>query len=275
MKIRYIFLLGLLFLAQNAFAQLTIAPTNLFIDSQNKFGTYMVINNSSEPQEVSVNFLFGYMLNEDDGNRVMVKEDEDKEKLYSIADNVRAFPQNFVLQSGQRQIVRIRIAAGNDIEDGTYWARISTTSNKQAQTIEDQATEGVSANLAIKIEQLTGLFYKKGNTTTGIDIQDIETNLVDNNKLSVLTDYTRSGNSPFLGTIKTSLIDSKGETVKEHRSGTSIYFDGAHKSELDLTDLEKGNYTIQVKFETQRSDISTSELVQMDPVTKTISYTIN
>ncbi len=274
MKIRYLFLAGFLLMAQSAFAQLTIAPTNLFIDSQNKFGTYMVINNSSQPQEVSVDFYFGYMLNDEDGNRVMVKEDEDKENIHSIANSVRAFPQNFILQSGQRQIVRIRIAASNDIEDGTYWARISTTSNKEAQTIEDQAVDGVSANLAIKIEQVTGLFYKKGNIATGIQIDEIKAKS-DDDILTVATVFKRLGNSPFLGTITTNLLNSKGEIVREHKSSTSLYFDGTHKANMDISDIDKGNYTVRVLFETERSDIASTELIQMEPVTKTISYIVN
>lgn len=275
MKTRVFFIFfGIFFMATNLFAQVTIAPTNLFIDSNNKFGTYMVINSSTQPQEVSVDFYFGYIKSDNNGTVTAISDDPEGAAKYSIADKVRAFPQNFKLAPGQRQVVRIRIGAGNEIPDGTYWARIRTTSNAETPPLELQTNDEVTARVGITIEQVTGLFYKKGNLSTGIVIDGIRTNLNDSGQLVVLTDLQRTGNTPFLGTITTSLINAAGNTVREDKVSTSVYFSGTHKAEINLDDLPKGSYTIKTQFVSQRSDISSSDLVQMEPAIKTVSYAI-
>lgn len=56
-------------------AQVTIAPTNMFIDGNARFGTYMVINNSNETQEISIDFLFAYSQTDEQGNRSIIQDD--------------------------------------------------------------------------------------------------------------------------------------------------------------------------------------------------------
>ena len=257
-------------------AQVTIAPTNIFISDNSKFGTYMVINGSNEPQEVAIEFFFGYSTTDKEGNRTNIIGDSLMTAARSITQNVRAFPQNFVLAPNQRQIVRLRITGSTrELKEGTYWSRIKTSSNPETQQVEvGNAGNDVSARVSIKIEQVTGLFYKVGKTTTGIEVQEIRTNLGEDNRLTVLTDYRRTGNSPFLGSISTTLIDSNNQEVKQAFVSTSIYFDGTNRQFLDLNDLPKGEYKIKVQFESQRGDVSSSDIVQMKTVTKTIPYAI-
>lgn len=267
------FLLSLLFSVQ-AIAQVTIAPTNLFIDSQTRFGTYMVINGSNAPQEISIDFFFGYSETDDNGLRTNITGNEEMAAQYSIADEVRAFPQNFVLQPGQRQIVRLRINAPNTIPDGMYWARIRTTSTPESAPLELTGSDEVSARVGIKIEQVTGLFYRKGAVSTGIEIDGIRTQLDDQGRLVVLSDIRRIGNSPFLGSITTNLTNASGQVVREAYVSTTIHFDGVHQQTLGIENLPVGNYTINVTFESKRSDISASDLAQMPTVTESTTFTI-
>tara|TARA_R110000868_G_scaffold304437_10_gene565149 strand:- start:24498 stop:25331 length:834 start_codon:yes stop_codon:yes gene_type:complete len=274
---KYIFLILVLGFIYNgkALAQLSIAPTNLFIDSNTRFGTYMVINGSNKAQEVSIEFFFGYSDSDENGNRVLVDDDSVNAARYSIADKIRAFPQNFTLAPNQRQIVRLRVNAENNIPDGTYWARIRTASSPETPPLELQATDVVSARLGITIEQVTGIFYKKGQLSTGIEIQQIRTDLQeDTNILVVRSEYLKTGNSPFLGTITTTLVNASGSVVREGSVSTSVYFDGVHKQELSLEDIPSGNYTVNVSFETSRTDVSAADLIQMPKVTESTSYII-
>lgn len=255
-------------------AQVTIAPTNMFIDGNARFGTYMVINNSNETQEISIDFIFAYSQTDEQGNRTIIQDDMESAERYSIAEYVRAFPRNFTLASGQRQVVRLRLNPPNDLDDGTYWARIKTASTPEAPPLELQASNTVAARVGIKVEQVTGLFYKKGNATTGIEVNQITTNYDSSTgKLFVYTDIDRVGNSPFLGSISTTMIGQNGEVVREGFISTSIYFDGVHKNEFDIADLPNGQYTIRVQFESSRADIPSSDLVQMTPVTETTTFT--
>lgn len=258
----------------SVFSQVTIAPTNLFVEENSKFGTYMVINNSNENQEISVDFVFSYSALNENGQRRIVENDSVSAQAHSIAQHVRAFPQNFVLTPGQRQIVRLRIAAPNDLEDGTYWARIKTSATPEAPPVELEQTETVTASLGLIVEQVTGLYYKVGSVTTGIDIQSITPEPGEDGTLEIFTDYERTGNSPFLGSIVTSLIDSSGEVVQQGRSSTTLYFGGTHRQTLNIMDVEPGDYSIRVEFMTQRNDVSPEDLVQMQPTSQSTSYTI-
>lgn len=256
------------------YGQVTIAPTNLFIENNSRFGTYLVLNNSNENQEINIEFFFGYSSTDSLGNRIMTENDE--MNRHSIAESVRAFPQNFILTPGKRQTVRLRISPKNDLSDGTYWARIKTTSSPESPPVEVSSDDNVTARVGINIEQITGLFYKKGDVTTGIEVDGIRTSFSgDNNeRLVVLTDYQRTGNSPFLGSITTTLKNQSGKTVAQGFRSTTLYFDGTQKEELDISGLPSGEYSIQVHFETRRSDVPSDDLVQMEPVTATTTVTI-
>lgn len=273
-KIIYILFCYVLLAPAYATAQVTIAPTNLFIDSQSRFGTYMIINGSNQAQEISIEFLFGYSDTDEQGNRSLVYDDPQKETQHSIADQVRAFPRNFTLQPGQRQIVRLRVNAPADLDDGTYWARIKTTSSPEAPPVELQSTETVTARVGFKIEQITGLYLKKGDVTTGIVIGDMRTNQREDGILEVLADVNRIGNSPFLGTITANIYDSNNKKINIPGNfvSTTIFFDGVHKQEVNVNSLAPGTYRAELVFETQRNDISSGDIVQSETSSKSVTF---
>ncbi len=266
-------LIAIIFVGTDVFAQVTIAPTNLFIDSRTKFGTYLVINGSNESQEINVDFLFGYTVSNEDGSRKVVYEDDEKAAEYSAANWVRAFPKSFTLAPGQRQVVRLRVVAPNDLADGTYWSRIRTTSSPVSTPVEVQSNEAITARVGIEIAQVTGLYYKKGDVTTGIDITDMSTKMGDDGVLEVLADIKRTGNSPFLGSITANILDTDGNVVTTSFVSTTIFFDGKYKHEIDLSTVQTGNYQVELKFDSRRGDVSSNEIVQMQPVSKIISFT--
>ena len=272
--IKNILLAIALLLPIHSVAQVTIAPTNLFIDSQSKFGTYMVINNSNTPQEVSIDFFFGYSETDENGNRTTVEDTSKIAAEHSIAEEIRAFPRNFVLNPNQRQIVRLRITPPNTLGDGVYWSRIKTSSTPQSPPIELSNDQSVTAQVGIVINQVTGLFYKNGDVSTGIEVEEIRTEMTDDNIMAVLTDYNRTGNAPFLGTISVNLKNSDGEVVQSGFISTSLYFDGTQRQELNIEGVDPGEYTIEVKFESQRNDVSSRDIIQMAPVTSTTTVTI-
>ncbi len=265
----------LLLFQGSAFAQVTISPTNLFIEENAQFGSYMVINGSNEAQEISIDFFFAYSQSDENGTRSIVQNDSLSEEQYSIADNVRAFPRNFTLAPGQRQTVRLRVSGTNELQDGTYWSRIKTTSTPETPPLEIQSNDAVTARVGIRVEQVTGLFFKKGDVTTGITINGIETNTENDGKtLNVLADILRTGNSPFLGTITTEILNAQGSVVMSDFVSTSIYFDGIFKQQLNIEDLQPGSYQVRIRFESSRNDIDQSRLVQMPASTRTVPLSI-
>lgn len=270
-KLSFIFLFLLAFTCNNVWAQITIAPTMVFIDQQDRFGSFLVLNGSEEAQEVSIEFPFGYPVTGTDGNVNMIYDDSTAAENYGINDIVRGFPQNFVLQPGERQTVRLTIRP-KDFEDGTYWTRIKTTSNAQEPPVGTEASDEITAQITYEFEQVTTLFYKHGDTDTGIDIKNF-TSQESEEDIEFIVDASRTGNSPFLGTIILRVADSEGNVVAEKLSSTSIYFDYRQIFEIPKEDLEDGTYNVTVTYETQRPDVAREDIVQMEPVSRSISYT--
>ncbi len=264
----------LIICSSNIFGQITISPTNIFIEENTKFGTYLVLNGSNEAQEVSVDFIFAYTQTDEEGTRSIADNDSVKQMEHSADSWVRAFPRNFTLAPGQRQVVRLRVAPPNNLEDGTYWARIKTRSTAQTPPVELQSNTAVSARVGITIEQITGLYFKKGNVTTGIDILNTSASLTEDGFVEARAKLLRTGNSPFLGSITMNVKDSNNNIVKSSFRSTTIYFDGTHSQEVDIQGLQAGTYTVDLIFESQRSDVSSQDIVKMEPVTTSTEFTI-
>ncbi len=270
-KLPYLLLFLFAFTATGAIAQITIAPTMVFIDQQNRFGSFLVLNGSDQAQEVSIEFPFGYPTTEADGSISMVYDDSAKAEEYGISNLVRGFPQNFVLQPGQRQTVRLTIRPEN-FSDGMYWTRIKTTSNVQNPPVGTEAGDEITAQITYKFEQVTTLFYKQGDTNTGITIKEFKQNDAGEN-VEFIADVSRTGNSPFLGSIILKLTDADNNVAVERLASTSIYFDYRQIFEIPKADLEDGTYNAQITFETQRPDVPKEDIVQMEPVSRSITYT--
>ncbi len=265
-------LLSFVFL-KASFAQVTIAPTALFIDEQSRFGTFLVLNGSDEAQEVSLTFEFGYPDTDVEGNSFMNYDDEEAKERYSMAEWVRGFPRNFSLQPGERQTVRLTVRPPGNIPDGTYWTRIKTTSNPAVPDIDDEVAEGVQAQITFRFEQVTAGFYKHGNVTTGVVFNDMSAE-VDEGVGRVLANVERTGNSPFLGSMYLTVRDSNNNIVYERRSSTTVYIDATRRMEFDTSDLSPGTYTAEIRFESSRPDISVNDLVRADMVSQSTSFSI-
>lgn len=270
-KLSVLFLIIFAFTALRVDAQITIAPTMVFVDQQNRFGSFLVLNGSEEAQEVSIEFPFGYPVTSPDGNINMVYDDSAAAKQYGISDVVRGFPQNFVLQPGERQTVRLTIRP-KDFTNGTYWTRIKTTSNAQQPAIGTASEDEITAQITYEFEQVTTLFYKHGDTETGIEITDF-TARDSGDQIEFIIDASRTGNSPFLGSIILEITDSEGNISAEKLASTSIYFDYRQIFTIPKSDLKDGTYNATVTFKTQRPDVPKEDIVQMNPVSRSISYT--
>ncbi len=258
--------------AVQTYAQVSISPTSLFIDSQRKFETMLIMNTSDAPQEVKLSFEFAYSQSDEKGNLALVYDDDEEAELHSAADWIRGFPKNFVLEAGQRQIVRITVRAPSNLAPGTYWSRLKTTSSALSQTIGNAAEGAIAANINIEFNQITSIFYKHGNLTTALEMGDISHQL-ENNQLKVFATFTKSGNSPFLGTMVGKIYDTTGALVKEEKVFVSIYYDGLRRLDIDISDLPAGTYEMDISYESGRKDIPLANIIPAPTVSARGSFT--
>lgn len=267
----FAFFLGLV--SFSAMAQVSLAPTTVFID-QNGIGTLFVTNPGDTPQEVAVSSLFGYPGNDALGNLLMVYGDSLREKQFGMGDRLRAFPKTFILGPRQQQTVRLQVRPDRNLPAGTYFTRIKVTSNPQTTDVDQVTTEGVSTQVNFKFDQVIAAFQKVGDVQTGIEFGEMTTEIKPGS-IRVISDFTVTGNSPFLGSVTTSLRNAQNEIVGTQQQTTALYFSGKRAVELNLENpIPPGTYEIELVFETKRSDIPSSDLVQTEPIRKKLQLTV-
>ncbi len=274
MKIKNIYFLllsGLIFTVQ---AQVSISPTSLFIDSSRRFESLLVMNSSDVAQEVSMSWSFGYPKANAEGNIDMIYDDAEEAALHSAAEWIRGFPKHFILEPGARQTVRVTVKAPRKIASGTYWSRLKTTSTPVSAAVGSVPAGGISTQINIEFNQITGVFYKHGDLTTGLNLSAVRNVVEDNgNLVRIFADYSKTGNSPFLGTMTAKIYDVTGQVVKEKDIFVSIYYDGLRRLDIDVRDLPMGSYDVEVSFRTKRADIPDTDIIPAATSTARGSFT--
>lgn len=268
-----IFVLFFCLFSFSALAQVSLAPTTVFID-QNGIGTLFVTNPGDTPQEINVSFLFGYPGNDDMGNLTMVYGDSLSEKQFGMGDRLRAFPRTFILAPQQQQTVRLQVRPDRTLSAGTYFTRIKVTSNAQTTDVEETNTEGVSTQVNFKFDQIIAAFQKVGAVSTSLEFGEVETEIA-SNIVRIIPEFKVTGNSPYLGSVTASLKNKTGQVLAEQQQTVALYFSGKRSVELKLPEnLPSGEYDVELTYETRRSDIPSTDLVQSPAVRTTVTLKI-
>jgi len=271
MRILFFYLLLALFMV-NVQAQISVAPPALFMNSNNRFGTFIVENKTGEPQEVSVKFRFGYPASDSIGNMSMQYEDTLAEAQYSLAGWIKGFPKKFILMPGAQQIIRLTTQPPPDLRDGMYWSRIVTSAQPQAKRI-DTVRTGITTQINIVFEQVTTVLYGKGKLNTSIEIEDpfiVE----DSTSIRLVWKIEKKGNAPYFGTAQVKVFDEIGNVVDETVEILGIYATMNKKASFDRNKLKPGKYIAEIKFVTERNDIAAENIIQLPPLVKKIAFTV-
>lgn len=267
------YLLLLIALPSILWGQIIISPYVVFTDQQNKFGSYIVQNESLESYEISVSFVFGYPVSDSVGNVTMYYSEDPKIEEYSCVDWVRAFPRKFVLEPKQKQTVRMSVSSPDTIIDGTYWARIVTTS-APLSVASDSVGTGITAQIKFVLNQVTTLLYRKGEADTRIAVSDVKT-VKDSVSIDVMVDLERLGNSPFFGNVTTTVYDSTGVKIDVHEEYLTLYHSLRKKYSFEADKFESGTYKAEVKVMfNEKVDIPESKLAPQVDVIKTVEFYI-
>lgn len=254
-------------------AQVTISPTAVFLDSNSKVGSFFVSNPSNNAVEVRLSFEFAYPATDETGRVFLNYDNTEAEQLYSLQPHLRAFPTTFVLEPGARQTIRLIGRLPQTTDPGMYWTRMRVSSNQVTPPIGEVAEGQVAAQVSFQIDQVTAVLVHHGAVTTGLEIHQSQAN-VEEGRLIVLTDVERTGNAPFIGSVRTQLLGLGNSQVDERRSSTSVYFRNNQRVEFDVSALSPGTYTAVTTFESSRNDISSQNLIQIPDVTTRTTFII-
>lgn len=275
MKYLIKFTILLAFISTNLiFSQVIISPYVVYMDEQNKFGSMIVQNESLEPYEISISFIFGYPISDSLGNRTMNYVQSPTKEMPSINNWVKAFPKKFILQPKERQTIRLMIRPPMGIAPGTYWTRIVTSSSPVESDI-DSTTSGVSAKLKFVLNQVTTAIYRKNEANTNLSVTDPQLVLDTNNTYQLLYPLKREGNSPFFGFFNLKIFDELNQIILDERDYLSVYFDLIRNYVLPNESFKSGNYRAEFEIEfNEKEDIPESKLGAIPNIINKFEFSI-
>lgn len=256
-----------LIISSTSKAQISLAPSFVFIDENSGVGNVFVNNSSDRTFEVSVNFAFGYPGSNAEGAIVMNYSDTVASAKYALDPMVRAFPRNFILKGGEQRTVRIQVVPKQRKNEGFYFTRMKVLAKPQTIDVTDTLTQGIGTQINFNFEQITAVFYHKGKVNTGLNIKNIDVKQQDG-KLNILPLLQRTGNAPFLGSMYAKLKDAQGKVVAESQSTTTVYFEETRAISINLEKVAAGDYNLELSFETRRNDMQVGDLTQAPRILK-------
>lgn len=239
-------------------AQVNVAPPVVFMSPENRFGLLILENRTSNTQEVSVEFKFGYPTSDSLGVVAMQYSDSTAERQYSITSWLKAFPKRFVLAPGQQQSVRLALTAPPSLPDGMYWTRIITTGAPQQKFI-DTVRAGITTQLNYVFQQITTAAFVKGKIVSQLAIQGKGVQR-DSSGTAILWYVSRTGNAPYFGTAVTKIYNQRGDLVEETKESLAIYFSMMKRSVFSNSSLKAGSYSVEISLLPERTDIPREQL---------------
>lgn len=256
-------LMVLLAVTSSVKAQISIAPTMMFVHENPGVGEIYLSNTSSVTQEISFGYQFGYPSSTDDGKIFMVYDDSVSQQKWGLAEYIRMYPSQVIIEPGQSQAVRIQIMPMRDRIDGVYWTRLLVESSPMTPDVQDTENEGISTSINYVLEQNIPIFYRKGTNETGVKVINTLVEEADDT-LIIKAELQRTGNSPYLGMMYVRLYGRNDRKLAEKEVPAYFYFDDWRSFAFDKTEVGEGPYRVEFEFETKRKSLSSSDIVKAD-----------
>lgn len=241
-----------------------VAPHAVFIDHRTRSGQITLVNTGNTPEEVAVELQYGYPDTDSAGNIfVRLIADPDTSQP-SAAGWIRAFPRRVLVQSGDRQVVRLLAQPPANLPDGEYWSRVLVTSRGQQLAVQGVDT-AVRAGVSLEVRTIIALTYRKGAVRTGVRLTDFRPS-IERDSLVAWVGLEREGNAAFLGTTRLQLRDPSGDVRAEWTTPTAVYFRVLRRYAFPLEGVRAGSYTVVLDVSTQRDDLPQSNVLPAAPL---------
>ncbi len=254
-------------------AQVIISPYIVYIDSKDRFGSYIVQNESNEEYEISISFVFGYPVSDSLGQGSMKYFEENPDTTDSIVNWVKAFPRRFILPPKQKQIIRMTARPPDTLQPGTYWSRIVTSAVPKAAEVGTDTT-GIRARVNFVLNQVTTVLYRLHPAEAGVELENFVL-IKDSSMISALASVKRTGNSPFYGDVTLKILDSENVLVDQREEFVSLFYSLVKRIELPTNSLSAGKYYAELTIEhNEKEDIPESDLKVFPTITETIEFEV-
>ncbi len=266
-------LFALILFTNQASAYVSVAPTAMYLSDVDKTGEIIIMNNSNNHIEVSIDFRYGYPVSDSSGRIGLQFITDISISEPCAASWVFAYPKKFILYPRQSRTVRFILRPPQGLADGEYWARPVVTSRIHTDIEQTVSTPNrISAKMNTAIETVLALSYRHGNVNTGAMLTDVSVTK-EKDKLVVIPSAVRGGNAAFIGYAVARLYDENNKLVKETTREIAIYYSLRIRLELDIHDLPKGTYRTEVELNTNRQGAK-GEIIQAPPEIKAIELSL-
>jgi P pilus assembly chaperone PapD len=256
--------LALLACAAGRAHAVSVSPTALYIDSRTRTAVLTLYNPGSLPEEITIDFAYGYPQADSAGNVSVPTTREPAAGEPSALAWMRAFPRRLLLQPGQRQIVRVLVEPPADLADGEYWARILVSSRGGQPPIEQQQGD-VRLQLNVQTTLVMAANYRKGDVSTGVSIAAASARRTAEG-VQLQVDLARGGNAAFLGRMRAELLDGAGNVLSTLNDDVAVYRTMRRRLTFAVPAGTNGPLSVRVRVNTEREDLPPGGALPAAPI---------
>lgn len=246
----------------------SVSPTALYIDSRTRTGVLTLYNPGSLPEEITIDFSYGFPQADSAGNVTVALTKEPAASEPSALAWMRAFPRRLLLQPGQRQIVRVLVEPPAGLADGEYWSRILISSRGGQPPIE-QTQGDVRLQLNVQTTLVMAANYRKGDLRTGVSVADAAAHrTAEGTQLTV--DLARTGNAAFLGRMRAELLDAQNNVLATLYDDVAVYRTMRRRLTFP-TAAGAAPAAVRIHIDTEREDLPPGGALPAAPVDQRIA----
>ena len=245
-------------------ASVLVAPHAVFIDDRTRTAQVYLVNTSSAPEEVEIGLSYGYPATDSAGNIFVRLVETPEPGNRSAAAWLRVFPRRITLQAGERQVVRVLAQPPAGLADGEYWSRMIITSRAVAQNAAE-ADSMIAVGVSMELRTIISVTYRKGRLETAARLTDFRA-MIEGDSIIAWVGMARDGNAAFLGTLRLALRDANERAHAEWDTPIAVYEPWLRRIAVPLDGTPAGAYTLHLRVDTERTDITPASLILPAPV---------
>jgi hypothetical protein len=262
-------------------AAVAVSPVAVYLDHRERQGTITLFNPGIRPEEVQIEFGFGYPISDERGEVTVPVQPQAPAGEPSAVPWLRAFPQRVRLEPGQRQVVRVMARPPADLPVGEYWARALIRSRGGVAPIEEQRGD-VAVQIDVETVVVVAVNYRNGDVRTGLEVlaaraevdgasdraaasaSAAEARLTGpaaarpapppSTTVEATIDLRRTGNAAFLGRLLVELVDADDRVVGRAEEVLAVYRDLRRRIRVTA---DAGSRPVRARFvvDTERDDL--------------------
>jgi hypothetical protein len=231
----------------------------------------MLRNASDYSQEVNIDLIFGYPHTNSEGEVMMKTFSEVPETAPSALEWVRVYPRHLILPPGEQQTIRFYARPPRSLPEGEFWARPRIRSHKVQ--VNSSEKDNVKAEINLVSSVILALNYRNGKVNTKLDINNISVD-VQSERLRLLADIERGGNSAFLGHAFIDVYDSNGDKVISKEKKVAVYRSQLRAFEIDRSAFATGSYRAEITITTEKRRRKNKDVLSAPTVSESIEFVL-